>query len=53
MTFHYVYIIDLDLFTIKKDVLTTGDIDYEIVLKVKKNIPKEKYLRNRHYFWHE
>ena len=51
MTFRWLYVFDIDLFTVKKHVSTTGDIDFEIVLKVKRNIPKNKYFRNRHCFW--
>ena len=40
MTFHWLYTLDLDLFTVKKD-LTKKDVDYEIVLEVKRNIPEK------------
>ena len=52
MTLEWFYIFDLDLIIVEEDLTsTTPDLVSYITLKIKKNIPKEKYIKKRHCLW--
>ena len=52
MTLNWFYVFDLDLFTIESD-LTSSVFDFYFILKIKKNIPVEKFVKRRHCLWRE
>ena len=51
MTFNWFYLLSFDLFTVEKDLTKKEDVDFEIVLKIKRNIPESEIQKERHCYW--